>query len=83
MSFREQLQGAAGHLTAAQIAEATGASIGTVYAWRHGRRKPKAREQAALLTRIKRARARAERKQRAAMQAPNTKVQGHGGNEAQ
>jgi transcriptional regulator with XRE-family HTH domain len=51
--FREQLQSAAGQLTAAQIAEATGASKRTVESWRQGRRKPKAREQAALLTRIK------------------------------
>lgn len=69
--FSKELKSAAGHITAAQIAEATGASIGTVYAWRHGRRKPKAREQAALLTRVRRARSRAERKQASVMQAPN------------
>lgn len=72
--FREQLKSAAGQLTAAQIAEATGASKRTVESWRQARRTPKAREQAALLTRIRRAAARAERKQARAMQAPNVAV---------
>lgn len=70
--FREQLQSAAGQLTAAQIAEATGASKRTVESWRHGRRKPKAREQAGLLTRIRRA----ERRQARAMQAPHNQTGG-------
>jgi DNA-binding transcriptional regulator YiaG len=62
MSFVTELAAAAGTLTAAQIAAATGASKRTVENWRAGRNEPVARECSALLTRIKRARARAERK---------------------
>jgi DNA-binding transcriptional regulator YiaG len=61
MSFATELKSAAGQLTAAQIAAATGASKRTVEGWRAGK-KPPAAYRADLLTRIKRARARAERR---------------------
>jgi cysteine sulfinate desulfinase/cysteine desulfurase-like protein len=71
VSFAAELAAASGTLTAAQIAAATGASKRTVEGWRAGK-EPIAAYRADLLTRIKRARARAERRQAAcAMQAPN------------
>ena len=71
MSFASELQSAAGQLTAAQISAVTGASKRTVEGWRAGKEPPPA-YRADILTRIKRARARAERRQAAcAMQAPN------------
>jgi hypothetical protein len=70
MSFATELAAAAGTLTAAQIAAATGVSKRTVEGWRAGK-EPLPAYRADLLTRIKRARARAERRQARAMQAPN------------
>ncbi len=61
MAFATELKSAAGQLTAAQIAEATGASKRTVEGWRAGK-EPHAAYRADLLTRIKRARTRAERR---------------------
>ncbi len=73
MSFATELEIAAGRLTAAQIAKATGASKRTVEGWRAGKKPPQA-YRADILTRIKRARERAERRQASAMQAPNAAV---------
>lgn len=73
MTFVTALAAASGTLTAAQIAAATGASKRTVEGWRAGKEPPQA-YRADILTRIKRARARAERRQANAMQAPNAKV---------
>lgn len=73
MSFAAELAAAAGTLTAAQIAAATGVSKRTVEGWRAGK-EPLPAYRADLLTRIKRARARHERKQARAMQAPNVAV---------
>jgi hypothetical protein len=61
MNFSTELAAAAGTLTAAQIASATGASKRTVEGWRSGK-EPIAAYRADLLTRIKRAAARAERR---------------------
>lgn len=72
LTFVTELAAASSTMTAAQIAAATGASKRTVEDWRLGRSAPLARYRADILTRIKRARARAERRQSAcAMQAPN------------
>ncbi len=73
MTFATELAAASGTLTAAQIAAATGASKRTVEGWRAGK-EPLPAYRAVLLTRIKRARARAERRQARAMQAPNDKA---------
>jgi len=74
MTFATELQSAAGKLTAAQIAKATGASKRTVEGWRAGK-EPITAYRADLLTRIRRARTRAERRQAAcAMQAPNDRL---------
>lgn len=62
-----------GSMTAAQIAAATGASKRTVEGWRAGKEPPQA-YRADILARIKRARARAERRTANAMQAPNTEA---------
>ena len=62
MSFSAELAATSGALTASQIANATGASKRTVEGWRRGK-EPIAAYRADLLTRIKRARARLERKQ--------------------
>lgn len=70
MTFATELASASGTLTAAQIAAATGASKRTVEGWRSGKEPPHA-YRADILTRIKRARARAERRTTDAMQAPN------------
>lgn len=71
LTFATELAASAGTLTAAQIAKATGASKRTVEGWRAGK-EPIAAYRADILTRIKRARARAERRQAVcAMQAPN------------
>jgi len=70
LTFATELAAASGTLTAAQIAAATGASKRTVEGWRLGK-EPIAAYRADILTRIKRARARIERRQASAMQAPN------------
>ena len=75
MNWAAELAAASGALTAAQIAAATGASKRTVEDWRLGRSAPLARYRADILTRVKRARARAERRQRAAMQEPNAQAE--------
>lgn len=74
MSFAAELASAAGTLTAAQIATATGASKRTVEGWRVGKEPPTA-YRADILTRIRRARARIERRQASAMQAPNDQAE--------
>ena len=61
MTFATELAAAAGTLTAAQIAAATGASKRTVEGWRAGK-EPISAYRADLLTRIRRAAARAERR---------------------
>jgi transcriptional regulator with XRE-family HTH domain len=61
MTFATELTAAAGTLTAAQIATATGASKRTVENWRHGRNVPLARYQADILKRVRRASAKAEK----------------------
>lgn len=61
VTFAVQIRAAAGALTASQIAAATGASKRTVEGWRAGKEPPQA-YRADILTRIKRARARAERR---------------------
>lgn len=73
MSFAAELKSAAGQLTAAQIAAATGASKRTVEGWRRGK-EPLTAYRSDILTRIKRARVRAERRQARAMQAPNNVI---------
>lgn len=77
MSFVTELGAASGTLTAAQIAKVTGASKRTVEGWRAGKEPPQA-YRADILTRIKRARARAERRQANAMQAPNPQAEPRG-----
>lgn len=72
MSFATKLRAAAGQLSAADCAKAVSLlSRRTVEDWLQARREPPAWAQEWLLTRIKRARARAERKRANAMQAPN------------
>jgi len=61
MTFATELAAAAGTLTAALIAAATGASKRTVEGWRGGK-EPLPAYRADLLTRIRRARARLERR---------------------
>jgi hypothetical protein len=61
MTFATKLAAVAGKLTAAQIAAATGASKRTVEGWRAGK-EPIAAYRADLLTRIKRAAARVNRR---------------------
>lgn len=61
MSFATDLVAASGTLTAAQIATATGASKRTVEGWRAGKEPPTA-YRADILTRIRRAAARSERR---------------------
>lgn len=73
MSFATELAAASGTLTAAQIAAATGASKRTVEGWRRGK-EPLTAYRADILTRIKRARERVERRRASAMQAPNTQT---------
>ena len=75
MKFAAELAAVAGTLTAAQIAAATGASKRTVEGWRAGKEPPQA-YRADILTRIKRARERAARRQASAMQAPNLQDEG-------
>lgn len=70
MSFSAELSAASGKLTAAQIASATGASKRTVEGWRAGKA-PSQAYRADILTRVRRARARHERRKSTAMQAPN------------
>lgn len=74
MKFAAELAAVAGTLTAAQIAAATGASKRTVEGWRAGKEPPQA-YRADILTRIKRARERAARRQASAMQAPNSVIE--------
>jgi len=61
MTFATELQSAAGQLTAAQIAKATGASKRTVEGWRAGKEPPPA-YRADIMTRIKRAHTRIKRR---------------------
>ncbi len=78
MSFATQLRDAAGKLSAADCAKAVSPLLSrrTVEDWLQARRTPPAWAQELVLTRIKRARERAERRQAAcAMQAPNNKDQ--------
>jgi hypothetical protein len=64
MSFATELRAAAGQLSAAECAKAVSPLLSkrTVEDWMQARREPPAWAQEWLLTRIKRARARAERK---------------------
>jgi len=64
MSFATELKSAAGQLTAAACAQAVSPLLSrrTVEDWIQARREPPDWTQAWILTRIKRARARAERK---------------------
>jgi cysteine sulfinate desulfinase/cysteine desulfurase-like protein len=61
MTFATELNAASGTLTAAQIAAATGASKRTVEGWRAGK-EPIRAYRSDLLTRIKRAAARVNRR---------------------
>jgi hypothetical protein len=73
MSFATDLRFVAGQLSAAACAEAVSPILSrrVVENWIAGRNEPPDWAKAWILTRIKRARARHERKQARAMQAPN------------
>jgi len=76
MSFSYEIKSAAGQLTAADCAASVSPLLSRRVAenWIAGRNEPPDWAQAWILTRIKRARARAERKQASAMQAPNVEI---------
>lgn len=76
MSFAADLCDAGGQLTAADCAASVSPLLSrrVVENWIAGRNDPPKWTQAWILTRIRRARARAERRTASAMQAPNTKV---------
>jgi hypothetical protein len=76
MSFAAELRTAAGQISAAACAGAVSPLLSrrVVENWIAGRNEPPDWAQAWILTRIKRAAARHERKQAHAMQAPNESI---------